>query len=114
MYRNVRTRNAAELGAAGISPYDVEKLQAIARRLHKRNEAECNGFKTFDGRWDEKAAIRNERAIENAEKSADEIAAKYGKRAYHQSDCRGWSLYLVTPEQLKNDDYSNGLAVCIW
>lgn len=42
---------------------------------------------------------------------AQEIAAHYGLRAYHQGDPRGCSLYLCEPGDAANDNYNRGHAI---
>lgn len=51
-----------------------------------------------------------------AEKRAESIARSRGMIAYHQSDPRGASLYIVSPDDLRGQDihavYNRGIAVC--
>ena len=71
-------------------------LHKISGQLHRLNERSCNGYP-------------NEKAEARLWEQAQEIAAHYGLRAYHQTDPRGCALYLCEPGQ--TDDYSRGYAV---
>ena len=106
MKTRIRMRNYGELIRAGISDSHAMQLQAISRALHRLDEASCNYGLT----------PRQEKREENLEQKAMAIAREYGSIAYHQSDPRGWSLYLVKPEQLGGYSidavYDRGIAVC--
>lgn len=93
--RKIRVENESELLRAGIGIYDVHELQTIAKTLHTLDEHSCNGY------YSERAEKAADTRAKNLEARADIIASKYGKSAYHQSDPRGWSLYLVDSEQLR-------------
>ena len=101
-----RMKNYGELVKAGINNERALKLQRISRSLHKIDEDDCNYEQS------EKRSRREERL----EKVAESIAKEHGFIAYHQSDPRGWSLYLVKPEQLGTYEigavYDRGVAVC--
>lgn len=115
-----RERNAAMLGAAGLRPDEVLSLQSISRKLHAADERQCNGYADSRGNWDEGSGKRDEARVERLERDAKEIAEAHGWAAYHQSDPRGWSLYMVRPQDLTIDGvsykidsvYSRGIAVC--
>jgi len=102
----IRRRNFGELIRGGIEPDDAEELQRISRALHKLDETACNWGLTH----------LQERREERLEQKAQEIAQRYGRTAYHQSDPRGWSLYVVAEAELRGQDihaaYNYGLAVC--
>ena len=101
-----RINNAAQLGRAGINASDVARFQNISRSLSHLDELSCNQELTH----------RQETRSDNLEKQAATIAATYGLLSYHQSDPRGWSLYLVKTEQLLGHSidaaYNRGLGVC--
>jgi hypothetical protein len=102
---NARIQNMHELAQAGIGLDDCVDLQAISRTLHALDEHSCNGY------YSERAEKAAETRESNLEKRAESIAQKYNLHAYHQSDPRGWSLYLITPE-MNDSNYSRGVAVC--
>jgi len=104
-WKKIRQENESELARAGVSIRDTHELQAIAKTLHALDEHSCNGY------YSERAEKSAETREANLEKRADAIAQRYGRKAYHQSDPRGWSLYLITPDQ-NDTNYSSGLAVC--
>lgn len=92
----------------GITQYEYDalmKLREISRKLHRLDEGDCNG------RYSERAQKAADTRTENLEKSACELAAIFGLLAYHQSDPRGCSLYLITEEQKKSGDYSRGVGI---
>ena len=105
--RQTRERNLLEIAKIyNIDGDDAMLLQRISHRLHQLDELACNWGVT------EHQAKRTERL----EGQAREIASKYSMIAYHQSDPRGWSLYLVSPQQLAGYSidavYNRGLAIC--
>jgi len=51
------------------------------------------------------------RTVAHLEAAAQEIAALYGLRAYHQGDCRGCALYLCAPANANAAKYDQGHAV---
>ena len=113
---NIRQENYGELIKAGISSQDAEELQRISRALHRLDEHSCNGYQTWKGAWDEEAEKRADKREARLEAKGKEISKKYRRQFYHQSDPRGWSVYLVTTKELNGYDisanYNRGLAVC--
>ncbi len=99
-----RMKNLADLVKAGISTDDAFELQRLSRAFHRQDEDDCTI--PFSDEESDKRTKREDRR----EAKAGTIAAKYGRKAYQQGDPRGWSLYLVKPED--GDQYTNGLAVC--
>ena len=100
--RQIRERNLVEL-AKGVSINDALLLQRISHRLHQLDEHACN--------WG--LSERQEKRNDRLEEPAGNIAQNYNLVAYHQSDPRGWSLYLVKPElQPIDQHYPEGLAIC--
>jgi len=101
--RQTRERNLIEIVKKhNIDGEDAMLLQRISHRLHKLDENACNyGLTEYQ-----------EKRVDHLERQAIDIAFKYNLKAYHQSDPRGWSLYLVPPELDPHRDYSNGLAIC--
>ncbi len=111
--RKAREENLVEMGRAGIIPEDARKLQAICRSLHRQDEIACN-----QGQDEGEEAYE-----ERLEKKAAEIARQYHLTTYHQTDPRGWSLYLINAKIRReakkagytiDQVYSRGLGVCIW
>ena len=101
--RKIRERNLIELVKTyQIDGEDALILQRISRRLHQLDEKACNWGLTDN----------QEKRVDRLEKQAQEIANKYGLNAYHQSDPRGWPLYLVKPNTPPEISYTNGIAIC--
>lgn len=101
--RQTRERNLIEIVKKyNIDGEDAMLLQRISHRLHQLDENACNyGL-----------SERQEKRVDRLKKQAHDIANKYGLNAYHQSDPRGWSLYLVPPDITPSRDYTQGLAIC--
>ena len=101
--RQVRERNLIEIAKIWkIDGDDALILQRISHRLHQLDEHSCN--------WG--LSDRQEKRVDRLESQAREIASRYNLVAYHQSDPRGWSLYLVPPELNVDSQYDQGLGVC--
>ena len=101
--RQVRERNLIEIAKTyQIDGDDALILQRISHRLHQLDEHACN--------WG--LSNRQEKRVDRLEEQAQQIARKYGFNAYHQSDPRGWSLYLVSPGSPPEITYTQGLGIC--
>ena len=94
LYRKLADLNPAEDWIA-----DVDELQRISRALGRIGERQCN--EDIGDKLDKREA--------NLLKKAAGIAGKYGLRIYHQSDPRGWQVYLIptTFPQAEDDSYYN-------
>lgn len=103
---NLRIENMGKLAKAGIPVRNAMELQKIARQLHRLGEISCNYGLT------ERQNKREDRLVEKAQG----IAAECGRKAYYQSDPRGWPLYIYTDDILGEYTidavYDRGLAVC--
>lgn len=84
----VRNNNAADLMRRGIALHDATRLQAIARSLHHAAERECN--EEMSDAQQARLDKREQRMLSEAAM----IAQSAGLLLYHQSDPRGWPLYL--------------------
>jgi len=98
------------LSFLNIFVYRFKELQKISRQIHRIDENGCNGYTDDKGKWDEKAQQKAERREEKLILKAEKIAEFIGLKVYHQGDCRGVSLYLIT-ELMGSNDYNNGIAV---
>jgi len=102
--RTIREKNLVEL--VKVVGDDAIILQRISHRLHQLDENACNYGLTE----------RQLKRVERLEIQAGVIGEKHDLVSYHQRDPRGWSLYLVNPNQLDgyNIDavYYSGIAVC--
>ena len=102
-YRQIRERNLIEIAKIWkIDGEDTLILQRISHRLHQLDELACN--------WGMSEA--QSKRVERLEEQSRLIAKKYGLNAYHQSDPRGWSLYLISPDSQLDRDYTKGLGIC--
>ena len=92
--------NREELNKIGHYIEVYKRLQKIEKSLHKLYETACNQEMT-------KRQIARQ---DNLRKKADELALNIGLKAYHQTDCRGCSIYLIS-DDLDETTYNNGIAV---
>jgi hypothetical protein len=84
-----------------IVKWNLKKLESISKSLNRLDCAACNyGL-----------SKKQEDRITKLEKQAEDYAQQIGLHAYHQSDPRGCSLYLV--DTLENVDrvYTDGIAL---
>lgn len=85
---------------------DALLLIPVGRQLHRLYENACNYGLTE----------RQEAREASLRRKADEIAEGFGARIYHQTDPRGWSLYVLFPNDVpegKSDEscYTYGVGV---
>ena len=50
---------AANLSRLGFNSWYIDALFKAARGLHNIAERQCNGYRAYDGGWDEKAELRD-------------------------------------------------------
>lgn len=104
---------------------DVNTLRRIQLTLHGWAEQECNGTIQRDDNGCVRGYSSNPdaRYIDEYYKVADretgalkrlaKIMTQYPSLTYyHQTDPRGCALYVGTHEQMANEQYTNGVAVC--
>jgi hypothetical protein len=127
-------RCVTELINAGIERDDAWDMRRIAMTLHRWNEMECGDGNDFAS-WaiergdDGKPRMctyphegrKTSRIIPDREAGALKRLAKImshypGWSAYHQTDCRGASLYVLRPGDMRKGDnvescYNRGIAV---
>ena len=123
----------------GIDVETADKLRRIEKAFSRWDELECgtgegqiqrsierdeNGkpfyrvqYPRQDGSWSDTVTPIADREAQ-AEKRLAKIMANFPDLvAYHQSDCRGPSLYLVKKADLEGlkleESYTRGVAVCI-
>lgn len=77
-----------------------EDLKKISKSLHTLDENHCNYGLTS----------RQETRITSLEKKAEDLAQRIGLHAYHQSDPRGCSLYLID-DTMNDSTYNYGIAI---
>lgn len=99
------------VNATGLSWQDYYNLRRVALRLQRLGERACNGegYGRW-GEWTEKDDEKDNRYTENAMRRAMAIVEPYGMCVYHQSDPRGWQLYVYRIEDVKayNERTTNG------
>lgn len=90
----------SDINGLRVFVWEYENLKKIVKSLRHLDECACNYGLT----------PRQEKREENLEKKAAEIAARFGLNAYHQSDPRGCTLYLVDGYC---KDYTDGIAILV-
>jgi hypothetical protein len=109
---------------------DANTLRRAEKTLHRWAELECgdgNNHASWSIERDEQTDLpyfvtyrhsggTSRRRIADKEKGAlkriDAICKRLGIYYYHQTDPRGCALY-VSPEPIQDNDYSNGISVCV-
>lgn len=90
---------------------DMLALRRIALRLHRYAEIECNGIDRYDpvakcvcGSWTDADDAKYTRLTDKAVREAQSIASQHDLSIYHQTDPRGWMLYLHIPADSERID----------
>lgn len=96
-----KATEAMETYKLGLLLDAVERLAKIGKALHERYELACNGdiepeFMDADG---------DDLVAAELQKKADEIGANVGLYVFHQTDPRGWPLY-VSYNPIPDNDYN--------
>lgn len=102
----MKTKNKLENVLLCINVY--KRLLPVASQLHRIAERQCNGYADTD--WGRKQEQRDIRKESNLINKAISLALEVGLYAYHQTDPRGVSLYLITSD-MDDTNYSNGIAI---
>jgi hypothetical protein len=89
-----------------ISVY--KELIPVARQLQRIGERKCNGYANTD--WGRKQEARDTKKEANLLNRAISLADEIGLQAFHQTDPRGVSLYLISND-MDDTNYSNGVAI---
>lgn len=85
-----------------------KRLLPVARQLNIIGVRQCNGYADTD--WGRKQEARDAKKEANLLNRAISLADEIGLQAYHQTDPRGVSLYLVT-NKMNSSNYTNGIAI---
>lgn len=105
-------------GPTGIGSQDERKRISAAQRLlwygatlGRIAERQCNGYQTWDHKWDEKAAKRDEDKEERIVARVVKLCESIGCKAVTQGDPRGNTLKVVVPDGYTNDWGREGICV---
>lgn len=117
-YQKERERFIAAMMAEVHNPHHgngayqaLESILRLTQRIQRISERQCNGHQTPSGDWDEKAAQRDERAEERAQKSIIEICKEWGWVPDFQGDPRGAVVKLKVPSGRYTDWGRIGICV---
>ena len=122
---NTRKIEEAMRLARALSEWSIPDILAArkcAAKLHRADEMQCNGDVHEDdaGRWTNSDGRPCRNPYGRARETLDFLAKTYGWTWYHQSDPRGWSVYLLSPEVLRemegrgvpvDQGYNRGVAL---
>ena len=86
--------------------YAFKRLASISKSINRIDCNSCNGY------HDEKDEISDDKRRDRLLNMAKDIAKEYLElEIYHQSDPRGYSLYLVDATCNNASNYTNGVAI---
>jgi hypothetical protein len=74
-------------------------------------ENQCNGYQTWDHKWDEKAAKADEAKEERIRTKVIKLCESIGVSAVFQGDPRGNTLKISVPDGYTNDWGREGICV---
>lgn len=84
---------------------DAAKLESLTGRLKAIAVRQCNGYQTWDHKWDQPAADRDERLEAKLTATVESILAPYGVKAKIGGDPRGAVVYLMTPKTERHNSW---------
>lgn len=101
---------------------DILLARKAAGKIHRADEAQRNGdaYQDDAGQWVDSHGRPCRNPYGRAPKTLDNITASYGWTWHHQTDPRGASVYLLSPEVLRDMEargvaldagYSRGVAL---
>ena len=79
----------------------IRNLRKMGRTLHARYEDSCNGTTAPEDMNEE----GDDLVAWKMQDDADKLAASVGLHVYHQTDPRGWPLY-ISFDPIPEDDYN--------
>jgi hypothetical protein len=89
----------------------AQKLMRYGATLGRLAEEQCNGYQTYDGRWDEKTTERSERKEARIRAKVTELCERFGCKPVFQGDPRGNVLKIQVPDGFTNDWGREGICV---
>ena len=97
----------------GLSPHlwFAEKMLRYGATLGRIAENQCNGYQTYDYKWDEKAAKRDEAKEARIVAKVEKLCAAFGCKPVFQGDPRGNTLKIMVPGGYTNDWGREGICV---
>jgi hypothetical protein len=106
------------VGPTGIGSQDervriqaAQKLLRYGATLWRIAENQCNGYQTYDYKWDERAAKRDEEKETRIVARIEKLCAEIGCKAVFQGDPRGNTLKIQVPDGYTNDWGREGICV---
>ena len=96
----METMTRITLRELGQIPRTMDAFRTLSAQLHHQDENACNYGLT----------PRQEKRVTTLEANDETLAQTLGYHAYHQSDPRGASLYLID-ETMNDTNYHQGLCL---
>lgn len=89
----------------------AQRLMYFGATLGRIAERQCNGYQTFDHKWDEKASERDARKEERIIERVKELCEDFGCKPVFQGDPRGNTLKIAVPDGYTDDGGREGICV---
>jgi hypothetical protein len=89
----------------------AERLLYYGATLGRIAENQCNGYQTWDYKWDEAAAKKDEAKEERINKRVEKLCAMIGCKPIFGGDPRGNTLKIQVPDGFTNDWGKEGICV---
>lgn len=89
----------------------AERVMRYGATLGRIAENECNGHQTWDGRWDERAALRDEKKEERIQQHVLALCKEFECLPDFSGDPRGATLKIQVPSGFTNDWGKEGICV---
>jgi hypothetical protein len=89
----------------------ADLLMRYGATLARLAEELCNGYQTYDGKWDEKRTLAAEKKQARIELKAQQAAEAIGGKIITQGDPRGNVLKIIFPDGYTNDWGREGISV---
>ena len=89
----------------------AERLMRYGATLGRIAENQCNGYRTWDHKWDEEAAKRDARKEQRIQVKVGFLCDAFGCKPVFQGDPRGATVRIVVPDGYTNDWGRTGVCV---
>jgi hypothetical protein len=83
----------------------TDQIRSTAQKLQAIAERQCNGYKTWDHKWDQEACDRDMRAETRFQNRLEALGKDYGLSFIFGGDPRGCVVRLRTPKTGKHNTW---------
>ena len=109
--RNERVSLRALQREFALDRDELEELVEELVEIQRIAVRECNGHQTYDGKWDEKAAQKDQRIELRLQTELTGLVSQYGIKPDYQGDPHGAVVKLQVPSGFYNDWGKGGICV---